>query len=81
MDDLKESALDRSIAKVFVKLKFADFKRTTAEMGSAQPKLSLFKELLNEAWGRSGKDVRLLGLGVRFAEPGQSIEQLELALR
>ena len=77
MDDLKSSAPDRAVAKVFVKLKFADFRRTTAEVGAPQPKLSLFKDLLKEAWGRSGKDVRLLGLGVRFAEPGQIIEQLE----
>jgi DNA polymerase-4 len=81
LNDLKASCPDRSIAKVFVKLKFADFKRTTAETGATQPKLAIFKELLTEAWGRSGKDVRLLGLGVRFAEPGQTIEQLELALR
>lgn len=81
IEDLKESSPERSIAKVFVKLKFTDFKRTTAEMGATQPELQLFKELLNEAWGRSGKDVRLLGLGVRFAERGHAIEQLELALR
>jgi DNA polymerase-4 len=81
ISELKASCPDRSIGKVFVKLKFADFKRTTAETGATQPKIALFRELLTETWGRSGKDVRLLGLGVRFAEPGQSIEQLELALR
>jgi DNA polymerase-4 len=81
MDELKAVSPERSIAKVFVKLKFADFKRTTAEMSATQPKRALFEKLLSEAWGRSGKDVRLLGLGVRFAETGQRAEQLELALR
>ena len=37
--------------------------------------------LLQEAWGRSGKDVRLLGLGVRFAEQNEAAEQLDLAFR
>ncbi len=81
MQDLRQSAPDRAVAKVFVKLKFADFRRTTAEAGAPQPKLALFNQLLEEAWGRSGEDVRLLGLGVRFAEPGQAIEQLELGLK
>lgn len=80
MQDLQSSAPDRAVAKVFVKLKFADFRRTTAEVSAPQPKLDLFQQLLGEAWGRSGQDVRLLGLGVRFAEAGQSMEQLELGL-
>ncbi|MFP4156736.1 MAG: DNA polymerase IV [Opitutales bacterium] len=80
MQDLRSSAPDRAVAKIFVKLKFADFRRTTAEISSSQPNLDLFQELLDEAWGRSGESVRLLGLGVRFAEPGQLIEQLELGL-
>ncbi|MFP4068926.1 MAG: DNA polymerase IV [Verrucomicrobiota bacterium] len=81
MDDLRGKAGERRIAKIFVKLKFADFRRTTAEMPAAQPALKQFDELLREAWGRSGQPVRLLGLGVRFAETHQRAEQLELALR
>lgn len=80
IQELKESAPERSIAKVFIKLKFSDFRRTTAEVAATQPKLTVFKKLLEEAWGRSGQDVRLLGLGVRFAEAGQSMDQLELGL-
>ncbi|MFU8847341.1 MAG: DNA polymerase IV [Opitutales bacterium] len=81
MDDLRDQAPDRQIAKLFVKLKFADFRRTTAEASGPQPDLKIFQALLREAWGRSGQDVRLLGLGVRFAEHNESAEQLELALR
>jgi DNA polymerase-4 len=79
MGDLQNKKPDRQIAKLFIKLKFADFKRTTAECAGTQPELKLFETLLAEAWGRSGKDVRLLGLGVRFAEQSERAEQLELA--
>ena len=80
LEDLRKSAPDRQIAKVFVKLKFSDFQRTTAETPSSQPDIKLFRKLLREAWGRSGQTVRLLGVGVRFAETGNRPEQLELAL-
>lgn len=80
MDDLRAQAPDRQIAKLFVKLKFDDFRRTTAETSGSQLDLKIFDQLLVEAWGRSGRDVRLLGLGVRFAEHNESAEQLELAL-
>jgi len=79
MDDLRAGAADRTIRKVFVKLKFADFQRTTAEMPATQPELGKFESLLKDAWGRSGQPVRLLGLGVRFAETGDHAEQLEFA--
>lgn len=79
LEDLREKKPDRQIGKLFIKLKFADFRRTTVETGGSQPDLDVFQALLKEAWGRSGKDVRLLGLGVRFAEHGQNVEQLELA--
>ncbi|MGJ8654160.1 MAG: DNA polymerase IV [Opitutaceae bacterium] len=80
IEDLRQSAPDRKIAKVLVKLKFSDFRRTTAEMPSTQAELKLYKQLLKDAWGRSGEPVRLLGLGVRFAETDSSPEQLELGL-
>lgn len=80
IEDLRNSAPDRKIAKVLVKLKFSNFRRTTAEMPSNQAELNLFEQLLKEAWGRSGDPVRLLGLGVRFAETDSSPEQLELSL-
>jgi len=80
LEDLRSSAADRQIAKILVKLKFSDFRRTTAEMTSRQPELDSYLKLLKEAWGRSGEPVRLLGMGVRFAETKSGPEQLELAL-
>jgi DNA polymerase-4 len=78
--DLGSSAADRQIAKIMVKLKFSDFRRTTAEIASRQPELDTYLKLLREAWGRSGEPVRLLGIGVRFAETQSGPEQLELGL-
>ena len=80
IEDLRRSAPDRAIAKLLVKLKFSDFRRTTAEMPGRQPELKQFHRLLEEAWGRSGQPVRLLGIGVRFLETEARPEQLELAL-
>ncbi|WPJ97002.1 DNA polymerase IV [Coraliomargarita algicola] len=80
IEDLRQSAPDRKIAKLLVKLKFSDFRRTTAEMPGQKPDLKHYQQLLREAWGRSGEPVRLLGIGVRFAESEGSSEQLELAL-
>ncbi len=80
LDDLRSSAADRQIAKILVKLKFSDFRRTTAEITSRQPELDAYLKLLREAWGRSGEPVRLLGIGVRFAETQDGPEQLELGL-
>lgn len=80
METLQKAAVDRQIAKILVKLKFSDFRRTTAEITSRQPELNGYLQLLHEAWGRSGKPVRLLGLGVRFADTGDRPEQLELGL-
>ncbi len=81
LDDLRSSAPDRQIAKLVVKLKFSDFQRTTAECAGTQPDLSHYKRLLHDAWGRSGHPVRLLGIGVRFAEAHAGPEQLELGIK
>jgi DNA polymerase-4 len=61
----KEST--RTITKIFVKLKFNDFTRTTAERAGLAPTLPDFRVLLAEAFARTGKPVRLIGVGVRFA--------------
>jgi len=59
----------RAIRSLVVKMKFADFHRTTAERAGAALERSVYQELLAEAFSRGdGKPVRLLGVGVRFAE-------------
>ena len=68
MADLAQKESAREIRKIFVKLKFHDFTRTTAERAGLAPTLPDFRGLLSEAFARTGKPVRLIGLGVRFAE-------------
>ena len=66
--ELQAKATDRPIHKAFVKVKFADFTRTTRECISANPNRETYQALLVEAYKRSPQAVRLLGSGVRFAE-------------
>jgi DNA polymerase-4 len=72
----KESA--RAITKIFVKLKFSDFTRTTVERAGLAPSLPDFRMLLAEALGRTGKPIRLIGVGVRFAEEKPADAQIPL---
>jgi DNA polymerase-4 len=55
------------IHNAVVKVKFADFTQTTAECLNTAPNEAVWRALLDEAWARQGKAVRLLGVGVRFA--------------
>jgi len=78
MADAAQKESTRTITKIFVKLKFADFTRTTVERAGLSPSLEQFRILLREAFGRTGKAVRLIGLGVRFASTEQDDTQLPL---
>jgi DNA polymerase-4 len=83
--ELRAKAAGRQIYKAFVKVKFADFTRTTRECISVQPTRAIYRALLAEAWRRNPLPVRLLGSGVRFAgeadafDDGQSWFDLQLA--
>jgi DNA polymerase-4 len=69
---------DRQVRSLVVKLKFADFRRTTAERAHPEIDREIFKALLLEADSRSeGKPARLLGVGVRFHDIAGT-EQMEL---
>jgi len=78
MADLAQKEAARILTKIFVKLKFADFTRTTVERAGLEPSLDAFRSLLVEAFARTGKKVRLIGLGVRFAEPEPDDAQMSL---
>ena len=56
------------IGKLFVKVKFADFRQTTRESLCTAPTLEALQTLLNQAVSRQAQAVRLLGVGVRFTE-------------
>jgi DNA polymerase IV len=78
MADLAQKESTREIRKIFVKLKFNDFTRTTAERAGLAPTLADFHSLLAEAFARTGKPVRLIGLGVRFSETTPADAQMDL---
>jgi DNA polymerase-4 len=78
MADLAQKESTREITKIFVKLKFNDFTRTTAERAGLPPTLQDFRSLLEEAFARTGKPVRLIGLGVRFADTTPENAQMNL---
>lgn len=74
----------RFVVKRFVKVKFSDFTQTTLEhkMDSACEKWdsdSVYSQLLEAAWAREGKTVRLLGVGVRLGG-GEVVESRQLSL-
>ena len=72
---------DYLVTKQFIKVKFNDFTSTTVErqMSKGLP-LESFQRLLEEAWARGMKPVRLLGLGVRFVDTRQQELALQLDL-
>ena len=78
MADLAQKESTRAITKIFVKLKFNDFTRTTAERAGLAPTLQDFRSLLTEAFARTGQPVRLIGVGIRFAETTPENAQIDL---
>jgi len=71
----------RPVHKAVVKIKFADFSQTTVECVAAAPNAGIWSALLDEGYVRRGLPVRLLGVGVRFAETGleqRGMEQITL---
>lgn len=82
-EELRLKMSDRTIRKAFVKVKFGDFTRTTRECVESHPTRETWQRLLEEAFQRGGKPVRLLGAGVRFAdiaEDDSDDPQLELSI-
>lgn len=61
----------RPLHKAVVKIKFADFSQTTVECVASAPTAAIWQGLLTEGHARRGLPVRLLGVGVRFAEQGE----------
>jgi DNA polymerase-4 len=78
MADLAQKESTREITKIFLKLKFKDFTRTTAERAGLGPTLQDFRSLLSQAFARTGKPVRLIGVGVRFSETAPPDAQIPL---
>ncbi len=77
-EDLTTRHPERQVRSLVVKLKFSDFRRTTAERAHPEIDRQIFKALLVEAESRcEGKPARLLGVGVRFHDIAGA-EQMKL---
>ena len=62
---------------LYIKLRFHDFVTTTVQTSSTVIKEELYAPLIEQAWARGERPVRLLGMGVQFEQPGMP-EQLPL---
>jgi len=76
--ELAQKEPARRVTKIFLKLKFSDFTRTTIERAGLLPNLGSYRQLLEEAFARTGKRIRLIGIGVRFAAIEPEVAQLPL---
>lgn len=64
---IERARAERSANKLFLKIRFADFTRTTVECFGSATQSILFTQLLETGFQRGQKPVRLLGVGVRLA--------------
>lgn len=64
--------------KPFVKVKFYDFTQTTLEQQGAPLSLESYQILLEQAFQRGNKPVRLLGIGTRVIDLTDMVVQLKL---
>lgn len=71
-EDLSTKRKLPPMRKLFVKVKFSDFRSTTRERPAETVSMEQALELLGEAYGRSRHAVRLLGCGVRFSTPPEN---------
>jgi DNA polymerase-4 len=57
---------NKQFVKIFVKIKFSDFSKTTVETTTPKLTLELCEKLFYQGWERQQKPIRLLGIGVRL---------------
>lgn len=76
LQDRLISSSQRPIHKAFVKLRFNDFETTTVECRAQNVQADLYTRLCESAYARGTRPVRLLGVGVRFAESSPLQQQL-----
>lgn len=56
------------VHKLYIKLRFSDFKITTVECVGSAPDLQQYQELLQTGFARRHRPVRLIGLGLRLQD-------------
>ncbi len=68
---------ERNMHKLFVKIRFSDFRQTTVECIGTSIDFAQFQQLVETGFQRRKRPVRLLGVGVRLRED-EVIQQLGL---
>lgn len=80
IEEVREKNLSANVAKIFVRLKFDDFQKTSHECLATHAHADDFKRLLAIAWARRGsRRARLIGVGVRFHQL-ETLDDSQLAL-
>ncbi|MBL4659708.1 MAG: DNA polymerase IV [Alcanivoracaceae bacterium] len=67
------------IKALYIKLRFNNFKTTTAQTIASEPDLFSYRQLITIAWNRGKRPVRLIGLGIQFNHKN-AVQQLDLPL-
>lgn len=75
---LKKVDEDYRVVKAFAKIKFDDFSSTTVERVDTQARLEDYQSLMEEAFERGQRPVRLLGVGVRFVDLNEDEDFVQL---
>ena len=65
---IKRVGAGAAIRKLYVKIRFADFQRTTVECVAGATDVPTYVALLEKGFARRNQPVRLLGVGVRLEE-------------
>ncbi len=65
------------IKALYIKMRFDNFKTTTAQKTVQYVNKNIYKELISKAWFRYQRPVRLIGLGIEFSHE-TDYDQLEL---
>lgn len=68
------------IKALYIKLRFNNFKTTTAQSIASKPDIYTYKKLVETAWNRGKRPVRLIGLGIQFEDEEKMDIQLKLPL-
>lgn len=75
---IRRARAGKYITKLFIKIRFDNFRRTTAECVGTAPDPAVFQKLLETGFQRGQRPVRLLGAGVRLDEEDRDAQQLGL---
>jgi DNA polymerase-4 len=74
---VRRAGAGRNANKLFIKIRFADFRQTTVECAGTMFDSALFEKLLETGYQRGQRPVRLLGVGVRLGND-EDVNQLGL---